>query len=100
MKKEEIIVRLKNCFDDVCELTVDVDNVQYIFKQTLSNDEIAIVVYKDNSVAVFDSDMHGRCISYAEDMEMIYPEQIDLYGGCFYNPNERDEFKLIKEEEK
>ena len=100
MGKEEIVVHLKNCFDDVCELKINLDKVQYIFKQTLSSDEIAIVVYKDNSVAVFDSDMHCRSTSYAEDMEMIYPEEIDLYGGCFYEPNERDEFKLIKEGEK
>lgn len=93
MKKKFI---LKNCYDDEILLTLELTNVKYIFKRVLSSDEVFTVVYKDNKVETYDSDMHFRHIDYNEEWEMIYPEQIELLTNTI-EPNTKENF--VKKEE-
>ena len=87
---------LKNCFDDICELDIDLENVKYIFRSVISGDEVYRVVYKDGSIVKYDSDMHFRCESWYEELEMVYPEHIDLFDTEDVDPNEKDNFVCIK----
>ena len=93
MKKK---FELKNCYDDICELTLDMEQVKFIFRKVLSGDEIYIVVFNNNEVKKYDSDRHFRAMSFHDDFEMIYPERISLdnYG---IKPNEEENFICIKE---
>ena len=90
---------LKNCFNNKIKLEINMDEVKYIFRQVISSDEILIVVYKNGKVSTFDSDCHGRCMSFSEELEMIYPEEIKLDSGNCYEPGEVDYFYLLKEGE-
>ena len=90
---------LKNCFKDKIKLEINMDEVKYIFRQVLSSDEILIVVYKNGEVSTFDSDRHGRGMSFNEELEMIYPEEIQLDSGNYYEPGEVDYFYLLKEKQ-
>lgn len=88
--------KLKNCFDDVCELTLEMDDVKYIFRQLISSDELYIVVYKSGKIKTYDSDRHFRTMTFAEELEMIYPEKINLeYDGI--EPDSVGNFICIKE---
>ena len=88
---------LKNCFNNKIKLEINMDEVKYIFRQVLSSDEILIVVYKNGKVSTFDSDLHGRSMSFSEDLEMIYPEEIQLDSGNYYEPGEVDCFYLLED---
>ena len=90
---------LENCFKDKIKLEINMDEVKYIFRQVLSSDEILIVVYKNGKVSTFDSDCHGRCMSFSEEREMIYHEEIQLDSGNYYEPGEVDYFYLLKEKQ-
>ena len=96
MKKK---FELKNCFGDVCELTLDMEQVKFIFRKVLSGDEIYIVVFNNNEVKKYDSDRHFRATSYFDDFEMIYPERIS-FANCGIEPNEEENFICIKENKK
>lgn len=87
---------LKNCFDDLVELEIDMTEVRYIFREVVSGDEIFTVVYNNGIAESFDSDMHFRCQTFREELEMIYPERIDLYAGERQKPGEVKNFKCIK----
>ena len=87
---------LENCFKDKIKLEINMDEVKYIFRQVLSSDEILIVVYKNGKVSTFDSDCHGRSMSFSEELEMIYPEEIQLYSGNYYEPGEVNHFYLLE----
>ena len=90
---------LENCFKDKVKLEINMDEVKYIFRQVISSDEILIVVYKNGKVSTFDSDVHGRCMSFSEELEMIYPEEIQLDSGNYYEPGAVDYFYLLKEKQ-
>lgn len=90
---------LENCFKDKIKLEINMDEVKYIFRQVISSDEILIVVYKNGEVSTFDSDIHGRHMAFNEELEMIYPEEIQLDSGNYYEPGEVNNFYLIKEGE-
>ena len=96
MKKK---FELKNCFGDVCELTLDMEQVKFIFRKVLSGDEIYIVVFNNNEVKKYDSDRHFRATSYFDDFEMIYPERIS-FANYGIEPNEEENFICIKENKK
>ena len=74
--------QLRNCFGDICELTLDLNKVKFIFREKVSGDETYIVVFNNNKVKIYDSDRHGRFENYYDDLEMIYPEQISLNTDC------------------
>lgn len=82
----EFDFELKNCYGDIFNLRLDMTNVKYIFRQVLSGDEIYTVVYNDNKVECYDSDIHFRHIDYHEEFEMIYPNKINLLES-YTNPN-------------
>lgn len=88
---------LKNCAGDICKLSIDLDDIKYIFKQVISGDEIFIVVDKNNKVKEYDSDMHCRCMTFNEGLEMIYPQKIDLFSSEEFEPDSVKEFVFIKE---
>lgn len=90
---------LENCFKDKIKLEINMDEVKYIFRQVISSDEILIVVHKNGKVSTFDSDFHGRHMSFNEELEMIYPEEIQLDSGNYYEPGEVDYFYLLKEKQ-
>ena len=87
---------IKNCFKDICEVSVDMDNVKYIFKQVISGDELLKVVDKQNNVYTYDSDMHTRIGSYIDGFDMIYPDNIDLDYGKYFEPDKTENFICIQ----
>lgn len=95
MNKKFII---KNCYKDICEIDLNMDNVKYVFKTNISSDEILIVVDNGNKVTSYDSDLHGRIQDFMEDFVMLYPENIDLIDN-YVSPNEKDNFICTKKGE-
>ena len=93
MKKK---YQLKNCYGDICELTLELNKVKYIFREIVSGDETYIVVFNNNKVKIYDSDRHGRFNNFYEDLEMIYPDTISLNVPCI-EPDEEVNFIYIKE---
>lgn len=94
MNKRKFI--LKNCFDDIVELEIDMTEVKYIFRQVVSGDEMITVVYNNGEAVDYDSDMHFRVQSFHEEFEMIYPDKIDFYAGRRYKPGEIKNLKCVK----
>ena len=96
MKKK---FQLKNCYGEICELTLEMNNVKYIFRQLISGDEVYIVVYKSGKVKRYDSDRYLRTMSFHEEFEMIYPEKINLYAFKI-EPDEVKNFICINKHER
>lgn len=87
-----------NLFDfegEESKVSIDLDEVKYIFKKVNSGDDILIVVDKDNNVTNYDSCQSVRLSSIEEEFVMIYPNHINLHGK-YYNPNEIENFVKIK----
>lgn len=89
--------QLKNCYGDICELTLDLNKVKFIFREIISGDETYIVVFNNNEVKIYDSDRHNRFHDYYECLEMIYPEKISLNVPCI-EPDEEENFIYINGE--
>ena len=66
-------IKLMNAFEDMVEFDVGkIKDINLIVINVVSGDEIMDVYYKNGETKTFDSDRHGRCMSFQDARYVLY----------------------------